>query len=143
LGLASETLAAESRGVFELLTFRPGEVIIREGVVDHHLYILQAGTIEVQKAGTAVAEIDGKGTFVGEISAILGHPRTCTVVAKSECDVLQLQQSIDEMIAQHPNITKRLLEEMAKRIVQATDNLVEAQHTLITFRGNGLTTNAV
>ena len=123
--------------VFELLTFAPGEVIIREGVVDDHLYILQSGTIEVQKAGTAVAEISEKGTFIGEISAILHHARTCNVVARTECDILRLTQTIDEMIASNPLITKRLLEEMARRIVQVTDDYVEAKHTLITFREHG------
>ena len=119
--------------MFELLTFGPGEHVIREGVVDNHLYILQSGTIEVRKAGTTVASIGEKGTFIGEISAILGQPRSCTVVAKSECDILRLAQSIDEMIAKDPHITKRLLEEMARRISQVTDDLIEAQHSLITF----------
>ena len=120
--------------MFELLTFAAGETVIREGVVDNHLYILQAGTAEVRKAGTAVALIEEKGTFIGEISAILGRPRTCTVVAKSECDILRLAQSIDEMIEKDPHVTKRLLEEMARRIAHVTDDLVEAQHSLITFQ---------
>lgn len=120
--------------MFELLTFAPGEAVIEEGVVDFHLYILQSGTVAVRKAGTTVARIDEKGTFIGEISAILDLPRTCTVVAETECDILKLAQSIDDLIEKNPQITKRLLQELARRVTQMTDELIEAQHTLITFR---------
>jgi CRP-like cAMP-binding protein len=123
--------------VFELLTFAPGEVIIREGVADEHLYILQAGTLEVQKAGTAVAEIRERGTFLGEISAILGLARSCDVVARTECDVLRLTATIDELIRHDPHITKRLLEAMARRIFAVTEDYIEAKHTLSTFRDHG------
>ena len=120
--------------MFDLLTFSDGDVVIKEGIVDNHLLILQTGTVVITKDGTEVARISEKGTFIGEISAILGEKRTCTVKAKGECDILRLQQSIDELIAENPRLVKKLLQELAKRLAAATENLVQSQHTLITFR---------
>ncbi len=120
--------------MFELVTFAPGAPIIAEGVNDGSLYILQSGVVEICKGELKVAEIAEHGTFFGEISAILDQPRSCTVRAKTECDILVLAQSINEIVAHHPHLTKRLLEAMAERIVKATHELATTQHTLISFQ---------
>ncbi len=132
--LARKTDKPQPVSVFDLITCAPGETIIAEGVTDNHLFILQSGTVVIQKAGTPVAAVSERGTFIGEISAILGEPRSCTVIAETECDILKLTQTIDEMIATHPHITKHLLQEMAKRIKHSTNSLVQFQHTVITFQ---------
>lgn len=119
--------------MFDLATYSSGAEIIAEGITDARLFILQDGVVEVFKGDVRVAEISEKGTFFGEISAILEQPRSCSVRAKTECDILVLAQSIDEIITHNPNLTKRLLEAMADRIMQATRELAAVQHSLISF----------
>jgi|TARA_B110000438_G_scaffold295641_2_gene338964 CRP-like cAMP-binding protein len=123
--------------VFDLLNYSDGAVVISEGIVDEHLLILQTGTVVISKDGTEVARISEKGTFIGKISAILGEKRNCTVTASGECDILKLDQTIDELIAENPRLVKKLLQELPTRLAAATDTLVQSQHSLITFREQG------
>lgn len=120
--------------MFELKTFAPGDPIIAEGVTEAGLYILQDGVVEIWKSELKIAEISEAGTFFGEIAAILKQPRSCSVRAKSECDILVLQESIDHIIENNPRLARRLLEAMAERVVRATADLAASQHTLIAFR---------
>ncbi|MFP4540070.1 MAG: Crp/Fnr family transcriptional regulator [Opitutales bacterium] len=120
--------------MFDLLTFAPGETIIAEGVVDNHLYILQDGTVAIEKGGAHVTTLSEKGTFMGEISAILGEPRTCSVVAETECDILRLIQTIEEMVEHNPKLTRHLLAEMARRIKTSTEEILQREHQILTFR---------
>jgi type IV pilus assembly protein PilB len=120
--------------VFELKTFAPGQPIIAEGVHEAGLYILQSGAVEIWKNGLKLAEISEPGTFFGEIAAILNQPRSCTVKARSECDILVLQETIDHIIEHNPRLARRLLEAMAERVVKATADLAASQHTLIAFQ---------
>ena len=120
--------------MFELKTFAPGQPIIAEGVHEAGLYILQSGVVEIWKNGLKVAEISEPGTFFGEIAAILNQPRSCTVKAQSECDILVLQETIDHIIEHNPRLARRLLEAMAERVVKATADLAASQHTLIAFQ---------
>jgi CRP-like cAMP-binding protein len=53
----------------------------------------------------------GEGTFFGEISVLSGKPRTATVTAASDCELLELDRaSLDEITKTHPNV-RRVLEE--------------------------------
>lgn len=128
---------ALNRSVFELLNYSDGDTVISEGVVDEHLLILQTGSVVISKDGTDVARISEHGTFIGEISAVLGKKRTCTVTACGECDILRLEQTIDELINENPRLVKKLLQELARRLAASTDTLVQTQHSLITFREQG------
>jgi CRP/FNR family cyclic AMP-dependent transcriptional regulator len=56
-----------------------GETLFEEGDIDEKVYILIEGRVEVLRGSTRVAEIDVGDTFIGEISALTGHPRTATV----------------------------------------------------------------
>lgn len=109
--------------MYELKTFAPGETIIQEGTVDNRLYVLQDGTIDVIKGDTKVVELDTKGLVLGEISVILGTPRSTTVKAKTEVDMLEFAMSIEEIIEKNPHLTKRILTQLAMRLEKTTANL--------------------
>ena len=118
--------------MFDLVTYAPDEVIISEGVTDDQLYILQNGTVSVDKDGVHIADISEQGTFFGEIAAILGTPRSCTVKAKTECDILHLQQSLDDILISNPQLNRKLLNTMAERIASTTQGLADT-HQLISI----------
>lgn len=115
------------------LNFIAGEVIIKEGTVDSRLYTLQDGVVEIRKGGVKVAEIDSTGTVFGEISAILMTPRTCSVVAQTDCRVMQIGKNIDEIIRMSPILTKMIMSELAERLERTTRDLAKAKDLLFTF----------
>ena len=109
----------------KLLTFRPGEVIIREGERGKGYYILESGTISLSKQGVKISELAGSGTIFGEMSDILDEPRTCTATAESAAQVAYYPYSLDEIIRQHPDIAKQLVIALAERISTTTEALTQ------------------
>ena len=111
----------------KVLSFRPGEVIIREGERGKGYYILESGTISLSKQGVKISELSGAGTIFGEMSDILDEPRTCTATAESGAQVAYYPFSLDEIIRQHPEIAKQLVIALAERISTTTDALTQGK----------------
>jgi CRP/FNR family transcriptional regulator, cyclic AMP receptor protein len=115
----------------KILTFRPGEVIIREGERGKGYYILEAGTISLSKQGVKISELAGVGTIFGEMSDILDEPRTCTATAETSAQVAYYPFSLDEIIRQYPEVAKELVIALAERISTTTDALTQGKLTFL------------
>lgn len=115
----------------KILTFRPGEVIIREGERGKGYYILESGTISLSKQGVKISELAGVGTIFGEMSDILDEPRTCTATAETSVQVAYYPFSLDEIIRQYPEVAKELVIALAERISTTTDALTQGKLTFL------------
>ena len=88
-----ESVAAEvvplitSRGVVE--HFKVGELIIQQNEPDQDFYLLIRGAVEVFIGDKTLSQID-EGGFFGEVALIANSPRTASVRAKTEVQVLKL-----------------------------------------------------
>ncbi len=109
------------------LTFKTGDVIIREGERGKGYYILESGTIALSKQGVKISELAGNGTIFGEMSDILDEPRTCTATAETPVQVSYYPYSLDEIIRNHPQIAKQLVMALAERIATTTDALTQGK----------------
>jgi MFS family permease len=69
----------------------PGEILIREGDEGDRFYVVTAGTVNIEKGGTVVTT-KGPGTYVGEIALLRDVPRTATVRAVDEVEILILER---------------------------------------------------
>ena len=69
--------------------FSSGEVVFREGEETRELYILLRGEVEIRKRDQVIAAVREPDTYLGEMSTLLGTPRTATLVAKSDCKMLK------------------------------------------------------
>jgi CRP-like cAMP-binding protein len=71
--------------------YAAGEIIVREGDRDTSMFVVMHGEAAVSLAGTEghVARLRG-GDFFGEMSLLTGEPRTATVTAATDCDVLEI-----------------------------------------------------
>ena len=63
-----------------------GRTLMNEGMIGHELLILLSGSASVTVDGEIVASL-GPGDVVGEVSLLLGRPRTATVRATSPTDL--------------------------------------------------------
>ena len=79
--------------------FLKNEVLINEGETGSEILLLEKGIVDVLIKGGKVNSIDASVSkdFVGEVGAILGTPRTATLVAATDVVALFL-----------PNIVLRL-----------------------------------
>lgn len=69
-----------------------GEVLIQEGDVGSHFYMVLSGTLDVHQKGEKVGTLT-TGDFVGEIALLAPIPRTATVTAVEHAQVLELSRN--------------------------------------------------
>ena len=67
----------------------PGKVIVREGAYDRDFFLIVSGSVRVSRKGRKLATL-GPGDFFGEISLIGPGPRTATVTAETDTQLLLL-----------------------------------------------------
>jgi cAMP-dependent protein kinase regulator len=69
----------------ETVSFKAGDVIIKEGEPGENFYLLEDGAAEVFKSGTEQSvKTYGKGDYFGELALLNNAPRAASVIAKSE-----------------------------------------------------------
>lgn len=104
-----------------------GEVVFEEGDEGSRLYIIQSGQVEISRsdhAGKRVVARLGPGHFFGEMSVVLGEPRTARAVAVTAASLLELDgQTLEAMCIERPEIAIRLIQRLATRLIAAERRL--------------------
>jgi CRP-like cAMP-binding protein len=75
------------------LTVRPGTRLIREGEPGDRFYVLASGSLDVDRGGRHLREVDVVGDGVGEIALLRGVPRTATVTARTDVSLLAIDRA--------------------------------------------------
>jgi len=106
----------------------PGDVLFREGDSGDVMYVIQAGTVRIDKnvgGNDKTLAILGSGEFFGELALLNGKPRTATatVMDPTRCLVID-SRTLEEMVAKNAEIALRLIKKLAKRLDSA-DSLIE------------------
>lgn len=113
----------------QVLTFAPGEAIVREGESGDCLYQLLVGRVEVLKAVGPGRQVSvrqlGPGEHFGEMTLLLDQPRSATVRALEECRLLRLdRQALAPLLEAQPELLEQLAE-LVNRRRQELDQLDE------------------
>ena len=70
-----------------------GQTLIQEGQTSTSMYMLVTGTVEISKMKLKQKIVLGhahSGELIGEISFLDEQPRTATVIAVSDCELLEI-----------------------------------------------------
>jgi CRP-like cAMP-binding protein len=103
-----------------LLTRERGQVILREGEVGNSLFMLSSGKVKAFKKNAAgkqmpIAEME-EGAFFGEGSILTRKPRTASIVATTQCELLELDRpTLDSICKTHPHVMDVMREFAAQR----------------------------
>jgi len=102
-------------------TFQKGEVIIREDDKDRRLFVIVNGEVEVVKGLGSPGEwrlrVLGPHNYFGEMALIDDLPRSASVVAKRDTEVLSLdQRNFLQAIEKNPAMVFELLQKLSRRI---------------------------
>ena len=105
--------------------FGPGNVIIREGDPAETFYVIVAGEVEVVRervdAGSRLVARLGKGSYFGEIGLLHGVPRTASVRASGDVELLELDRdAFVELVAETDLISDEIAELLERRLVSTT-----------------------
>ncbi len=108
-------------------SFRAGEVVFEAGQPGDHLFVIQAGQVEMTRSGVdgerLVARY-GPGEFFGEIAVLLGQPRSTRAVAVSDARLLQLdRETFEAMCVERPEIAIRVIQRLATRAIELEQRL--------------------
>lgn len=119
-GCSSSDLALLARAADEL-SLPSGTELTRQGDIGREAFVLLTGRAEVRRDGTTVAQL-GPGDVVGELSLLDGGPRSATVVAGTDLDVLVLSRpAFHAVLDEIPTLAHRLLVTLARRLRAAED----------------------
>ena len=99
--------------------YAPGEAIVRMGQEGRSMFIIMRGSVEVQvpQGGTTkVLNTLRENDFFGEMSLLTGEPRTATVVAIEETEVLQIRKvAIKPIFEANPELVRSISEMVEER----------------------------
>jgi glucose-6-phosphate 1-dehydrogenase len=96
--------------------FAPGEVILRRGEEGKEMYFVIRGQVEVVDGAGKVVNTIGEGGMFGEVSMLLGMPRTATVRAATQCDLLVLDRDdFEQVLRNFPDLAGKLRENAKER----------------------------
>jgi len=105
-----------------------GERLIQEGDKSDSMFIMLRGTaqVSVTKNGTGIrVGVMRQGDCFGEISLLTGEPRSATVRAEGDCEVLEISKPVmAEVLRESPQCQAALSELLAKRRLEG-DNIVK------------------
>jgi len=112
-------LAAES----DVQVFAPGEAIVLQGQDGNSMFVIHRGAVRVQiteDGKTKVLDTLRENGFFGEMGLLTGAPRTATVVAEEETEVLEIS-----------NLSLKPILEANPELVSSFSSLVEERRALI------------
>ena len=105
--------------------FTAGSVLTRQGQSGGLAFVIASGKAEVVRGGKRLATL-GPGDVVGELSLIDGKPRSATVKALTDIEVLEISgDDLRRLLRKAPSVVRKLLEALAERL-RAADRLPTA-----------------
>lgn len=98
---------------------RAGAVLTRQGQSGGLAYVIAEGEAEVVRGSRRLATL-GPGDVVGELSLIDGEPRSATVRALTDLEVLEISaRDLNRLLKKAPSVRRKLLEALSERLRQA------------------------
>lgn len=113
--------------------YAPGEVVVTQGDRSSELFVIDRGEVVVEFARDGVPFVVarlGAGKFFGEMGLMTGEPRSATVRAHTECELLVIRHGpFQEALASTPGVVEKISHLFASR--QAELEAVATQRPLL------------
>lgn len=107
-----------------ILRIPAGGLIFDEGEVGTEMFVIQSGSVEIKKKVKETEKLLAtleKGDFFGEMSILEELPRTAVARAKSDVELVKINQAtFDEMLRHNGEIAVRMLRKLSRRLRETT-----------------------
>ncbi|MGI8882903.1 MAG: cyclic nucleotide-binding domain-containing protein [Pyrinomonadaceae bacterium] len=114
--------------------YAPGEAIVHQGKQGNSMFVINRGAVKVQIMEDGQPKIINKlkeSDFFGEMSLLTGQPRSATVVAEEETEVLQIRKkALKPIFETNPNLVKSICEiiEERRKLLETPEHHASALH---------------
>ena len=120
-------------------TIKRGEVIIKEGDIGKTFFQLIEGRAGVyadyDKKEPFRLSILEAGEFFGEMAILEAYPRSATVVAESNCQVLEISENdMEKFFKENPETVLELVKLLGSRVQAMANDYAEAEQLLKEMR---------
>ena len=113
--VAGEDLAPLAR-IAEVEVYAPGGSIVKEGDTGDALFIIVKGHARVEVKGRAIAQL-GPGDTVGEMAVLDSEPRSATVTAVDDVEVLRIDSdAFYEILHEQVEIAEGVIRMLCRRL---------------------------
>jgi CRP-like cAMP-binding protein len=151
-GLSSSKLAVELNdderrilaGAMQPRDLQQGEVLVREGSADDHLYVVLSGVLGVVKGAGMEEEVTlnaiRPGNMVGELSFLDGASRYASLVALSDTRVLGLSRSdLEALLEANPKVVYHVMRAIVRVVhdIQRRMSMQTAELTNYLYKTHG------
>lgn len=128
-GLAADELAA-IQAECSWQTFQAGDEIVTRSSESRDVFFLVAGKVRIVNYSLSGREVDyaevGPGTYIGELSAIDGKPRSATLVAVEDCVLGSLEPAAFlSVLKRHPEAGLRVMRRLAAMVRSADERIMD------------------
>lgn len=116
-----------------VLKFGAGEIIVREGDHGDSLYIIRSGVVEVIAGAGDGRQVHIRDlqhpAFFGEMALMTGEPRTATIRARTDAELLELnREGFTELFKLHPETAAKIGEVIALRMTERREAIDAKAH---------------
>jgi CRP-like cAMP-binding protein len=102
---------------------KAGREIVHEGNAGHECYVVLKGKADVERGGKQIATF-GPGDHFGELALLDGGPRTASVVAQTDMDLLVLgQREFLALLEEIPGLSRKIMGNLAGQVRRLDDTL--------------------
>ncbi len=118
-GLPHEALEALVKHL-TLVPLEPGQTLFKEGDIGDALYVIAEGEVAVQAEGPPRVEMArmGPGAFLGEVALMTDQPRSATVSAVTNSELLRIDRiTLSRVLANHGDVLVAVLRFVRDRLV--------------------------
>lgn len=108
--------------------FKPGDIILREGEYGDKVCLIMRGRVKVVKLADSKGKILmelSEGDFFGEMSLIDLRPRSASVVALTDCEVISIPANyFDKLIHLQPQLIINIAKTLSERLRTSNDKIL-------------------
>jgi CRP-like cAMP-binding protein len=107
---------SELAQLFDEIERPSGTVLVREGDPGKEFYVLVSGVAAATIGGAVVSTL-GAGSFFGEMSLLEHAPRSATVTAETDVELLVADaRSFNALVDRAPSVGVRMMKLMSERL---------------------------
>ncbi len=127
----------------EIKKYQKGDVIIKEGDLSRIMYVILNGSVSIYKGdieeGVKLIELEGddklitlyKGTFFGEMSVIDLEPRSASVIAKEEAELIEIDfEKLNPLFMENKEIIVILMQNISKMLSRRLRRMDELMYEM-------------